>query len=80
MKQDGRSGWLVGVMAAVAVACCAFPVIAAGAFGAAAGVGLGSWFLIALGIAIVGFGFWRARRHVARRTAEENVPAQTERR
>lgn len=78
MKQDGKSGWVVGALAVVAVACCAFPVIAAGAFSAAAGVGLGSWLLVALGIALIGVGFWRARRHAACPPADENVPAHTE--
>ena len=78
MNQDGRSDRVIGVIAALAGACCALPVIAAGAFSAAAGAGLGSWLLVALGVAVVGFGFWQARRHAECRLVEPNVPVPTE--
>jgi len=77
VKQDRGSGWLVGAVAAVAVACCAFPAIAVGAFSAAAGIGFGSWLLVGLGSAGIGFGIWRRRRRVTCRLPEHDVAART---
>ena len=65
MKNSRASGWLVGGVAVVAVVCCAFPVIVAGAFGAAVGIGLGSWLLVGIGVAMVALGVWRRHRHLA---------------
>jgi hypothetical protein len=66
VKQDRGSGWLVGAVAAIAVACCAVPVIAVGAFSAAAGIGFGSWLLVGIGSAAVAFGISRRRRVACR--------------
>ena len=77
MTHDRGSGWLVGGVAAMAVVCCAFPVIALGAFGAAAGIGIRSWFLVGLGIAALGFGIWRRRHRVTCRHPAHDVAART---
>jgi len=56
----------VGVTGAVVGAfglCCGLPVLfSLGVLGAVAGISLGSWVLIALGLAAVIYGVWR-RRH-----------------
>ena len=45
--------------------CCGLPLLAsAGVFGAVAGIGLGSWLIVALAVvvAVVGFVRWRRTR------------------
>ena len=45
--------------------CCGFPLLAsAGVFGAVAGIGLGSWLIVALAVvvAVVGLVRWRRTR------------------
>ena len=61
----------------MAVVCCAFPAIALGAFSAAAGIGIRSWFLVGAGIAALAFGIWRRRQHVACRHPAHDVAAHT---
>ncbi len=43
--------------------CCGFPLLAsAGVLGAIAGIGLGSWLIVALAVVVVVVGFVRWRR------------------
>jgi len=52
--------------------CCGIPVLlSAGVTGSIVGISLGSWVLIALGLATVAFVVWRRRerRHLACRAA-----------
>lgn len=58
----GATGALLGALGL----CCGLPVLlSAGFLGALAGISLGSWVLISLGLATVAFALWRRyeRRH-----------------
>ena len=70
------SGWWVGAAAVVAVVCCAFPFVVVGAFGAVAGIGLGSWVLVAVGLVVVAVGISR-RRRAACRVPERGVASRS---
>ncbi|MGQ0803048.1 MAG: hypothetical protein ACT4PI_04200 [Actinomycetota bacterium] len=65
MSDDDRTGIFAGVGLAVAAAlCCGLPLlIAAGALGALAGIGFGSWLLIAFGLVVIAGSVvaWRRR-------------------
>jgi hypothetical protein len=62
-----------GVLALGLGLCCGLPVLASlGVLGAAAGLGIGSWFLIATGLAVAGVGVGRWRRRSRRR--DETAP------
>jgi len=68
----GATGAVLGALGL----CCGLPVLLSlGLLGAFAGLSLGSWALIALGLAIAAFGLWRRheRRHRSPRTARHEV-------
>ena len=65
-RHEEPSGALVGVLMAAAIGlCCGLPILAASGFLAAlAGLGVGSWTLIAAGAGLVAVGVvrsWRRR-------------------
>lgn len=75
MVDDSRfSIGLFGLLAVGVGACCVIPVLAVvGAFGAFAGLSLGSGFLMVAGMAVGGFGVYLWRR---RSGAECALPAE----
>lgn len=73
-----------GVVVGALGLCCGLPVLLSlGFLGALAGISLGSWVLIALGLAIVGLAVWRRheqrRRHPSPRPAQRGAPSRGER-
>lgn len=65
-ERESNAG-LMGLLAVGLGACCGLPLLAsAGVFGAAAGVGLGSWLIVAVGASAVVVGVVRRRQRSAR--------------
>lgn len=70
-----------GVLALGLGLCCGLPALASlGVLGAAAGLGIGSWLLIATGLAVASAGAWRWRRRSRRRDETTPVISRSEER
>jgi len=70
MSAVGATGAVLGVFGL----CCGIPVLLSlGFLGAFAGISLGSWALIALGLATVAFGVWRRQLHRSPRPAQREA-------
>ncbi len=81
MGERAPAAGIFGVLALGLGLCCGLPVLASlGVFGAAAGLGIGSWLLIATGLAVAGVGAVRWRRRSPRRDETTPVISRSEER
>ncbi len=66
MGERESTGGLIGLGVVAMAFCCGFPLLlSAGVLGALAGVGLGSWLVLAAGLLVAGVGAvrWYQRRN-----------------